>query len=339
MLLGKELSNQEWEIRYSHDQPLMVCSTSASMFANLPARTLINRLGTAHAEDELFYYVFQYSGAARFILCSHERINFACLSFSENKKQNGEFALIVNAALFDLKSGKFVNFFGKKKDYFYEFVLYDCGVPNCVFDKKTGSYSLFYFIDNYGKMMEFVSTKPLQDPIFVSHVDYNYSLLREEISRAIFYVGANDAPTMLLLKKELSLEFEKPNVEFLNVETPYGEEDACDRYHVIAHNSRHHFVDPSVYSQIAFMKVKHIANNDVVIVKDELGTYGEKVILTFTPGKPHYDADQLSMIDYEKYEKALENEDFVLKIWYRRNDFENSEAFVDCSEGRVAYNY
>ena len=141
MLKGSKIDNCQWSIQPISTKNFLTFEKDPSMYLQFQANKLIHNLQkVVESVDHFKYYMFSYKNEIRFLFITSEDVNFASVDKYSNRQET-TFGIIVRGALYDIAFNRFIRFDGSRKgDVFYNFVIYDCGIPHIVFDEENESY-------------------------------------------------------------------------------------------------------------------------------------------------------------------------------------------------------
>ncbi len=317
MLYGRTNLNQEWELNKEGEE--LVYSQTQKV---LPIPGLLNSLNVT-SDEPVFFYVFKYKRKERFVLVTKKKVCFRQLC-SPLPRSLGEYAIIVEGALYDLERKRFIFSDG-------QFVLYDYGVPNVIYDHRTGRYVIFALKE--GEYV-FYTVKRRHQPIFVSHLWKNTKekMGRPVNNRLIFFTpDQKDEESMVILHEELEFQSLSENVEFCET-IPLNDEEAS----ITSYFRSIHGKDGKEVFECHDVRAYHnklLTFDDAVSVIQPTGEYN----IVFVQNGRFVHGDSYDCYNYKKIFKidGTPCQENLIQVYYRLNDFENRTAIFNFTTGKI----
>ena len=314
MIMG--INDHQWYVFDYHRKPTLLYSIDPHMYRKLDASRIKKELLSRGLKvDGLFFYAFSEDGTPKYIFISKKRINFNQIDYIDSEEK----AFIVEGALYSVSAKRFIKFSGSRnnKEIFYQFVLYDSGIPHVVYNSKSYNYTVMYIKD---KKYVFVDTDVENDLQFVSYVSCDMESLSRKCKRAIFFVQ-DDVHKMIILKDELYCVIEEDGFTLYDVVYRFSKETSSEDYYDAIH-SPNDYSNDKTDGKIALCDNKHLYNDDCIIIKDETGYYSERGNLAIV----YFDYEVrigASFFDYSV------SENHILKAIFKTSDFDNGIEYID----------
>lgn len=331
MLYGMEMINNEWKLRSYRTTESLVFSRDSRMYPKIPAHYFKERLELFGANGEYFYYVFSFQEKPRFIFVAKESINFASIDLPENR-QDGKIALVVEGALYDIRTERFITF--DSNEIFFRYVLYDAGIPHVIYDEEQGSYSFFTLSSKGAFKARYKKVFNYEDPQFISYVYKDSDTMELNCTRVIFYKDTNGKDNMLVLSDEIVCKISAKDVTFKEIVPTVDAEFSDNEYYKAAYNNEN--VAYSLLNEYGFFDNFHLASGDAIIVNVSEGDWKEHAFLRLDNGDIEFNPKE-TFFSYKKVDsrsEALSGHNLVKIIW-RKNDFDNETEVVDFTSNRI----
>ena len=322
MLYGRTNSSQLWELKRGGEELLFRGNNKV-----LPIPGLLKGLNVALGM-ELFFYVFSFKKEFRFVFVATDEIDFKRLS-SPKVRGTGAYSIMVKGALYDLEKKEFI--FNKAGNLNY-FVIYDYGIPNVIYNPENGTHIIFS-LDGDGEY-SFYTTKVRNQPILISHLWKKKQVGRPINNRLIFFNSDGKIrESMMILHEEVLMESLNEDVNFVETITLNDETDSMTAYFYMVHGRKAQPDD--VYVGIDSQYHLHLlTSSDAIVVEQSYEDYN----IVFVNGEGHFVySDDYDCFNYKKVfptdgTMCTENQ---VKVYYRKNDFENGTSIFNISTGKV----
>lgn len=325
MLYGMEIANNEWKLSTYKETDYLVFSKDSRMYPKIPAYCFKERLKLFGATGEYFYYVFSFQEKPRYIFVSKETVNFASVDLPDIR-QDSEIALIVEGALYDIRTERFITF--DKNEIFFRFVLYDAGVPHVIYDESQACYCIYTLSSRRAFRGQYIKTSCFEDPQFTSYIYKDAHTLELNCMRVIFYKDTKGKDSMLVIYDELVKEMIVKDVSFHDT-IPTTSIVASDvEYFNIAYNDED--VNDFIVNEYGYFTNNHMVDGDALVVRVSEGDWKEYAFVRLSNGKVEFDP-KATFFSYKKVENAPEKffGHNLIEITWSRNDFENETAIMD----------
>lgn len=331
MLYGMEMLNNEWKLVMYKSSDYLVYSPNSRMYPKIPAIYFKERLKLFGATGDYFYYVFSFQERPRFIFVSKEPVNFSSVDSSGNR-QDGKIALIVEGALYDIRTERFITFESNK--IFFKFVLYDSGVPHVIYKEEDASYIIYTlssrraFKPKYKKVMEY------EDPQFVSYIYNDSETLEPNLMRVVFYKSPNGKDNMIVLSDEIVCRMSAKNVLFFDTIPSKGIITSDEEYYKVAHSNED--VGNCLINEYGYFENNHVVTGDAIVVKVYEGEWEEYAFVRLDNGKVEFDC-KATFFSFIKIEGCYSNftGHNLIEITWIKNDFENESAVMDFTSNKL----
>ncbi len=291
----------------------------------IKANKIVSSLENA---KELNYYVYAYHDSPRFVFITKVRMNPNIL---ETYGMYGG-AYEINGALFDNRTQKFISYRGGIS---LTYVLNDAGIPHIIKDTASDKYVVMYFAVSGDTFPAF---KTDFDNItgLVTHVRVNRGSAIVERYRYIFCEKDGES-AIIVISNELELTVEIQGTTLVECINGICCEEP-DRWYLYYHRlitELKKSLSEAVFGEDSSM-VKEISiptyiliGDAAIIVSDKKGIYGDKVMIV--PGDDPLTYGYNSFYNYEVIH-SLGKDDRkhnVVKVEWRRSDFDNSTSYFD----------
>ena len=330
MLKGSKIDNCQWSIQPISTKNFLTFEKDPSMYLQFQANKLIHNLQkVVESVDHFKYYMFSYKNEIRFLFITSEDVNFASVDKYSNRQET-TFGIIVRGALYDIAFNRFIRFDGSRKgDVFYNFVIYDCGIPHIVFDEENESYVIGCSNRN---RWTFLRTEYHEGPVLVSHIHFNENRIGCDLTRVVFFKSDDGEDKMIVLQNELDQVMTEDSVQYENVFYNCSEANSEQHYYHLVHGDL--ATSGEFINQVEELGIIHITEDDCLIVRDsDTEDFSILYLNTVVEHDLVNDFFDYSVIDSTEYD--YETYPMRIKITYRKDDFENSTAIIDCIKRKV----
>ena len=325
MLYGMEIIGNEWKLSTYKATDYLVFSKDSRMYPKIPAYYFKERLKLFGATGDYFYYVFSFQEKPRYIFVTKETVNFASVDLPENR-QDSEIALIVEGALYDIRTERFITF--DKNEIFFKFVLYDAGVPHVIYDEKQACYYIYTLSSRRAFKGQYIKVSFFEDPQFTSYIYKDSHTLELNLMRVIFYKDVKGKDNMLVLSDEIVKILNVKDVAFQDT-IPTTSIVASDvEYYNVAYDDED--VADFVVNEYGYFTNNHMVYGDALVVRVSKGDWKEYAFVRLNNGKVEFNPQE-TFFSYKKNENAP-GKFFghnLIEITWSRNDFENETAIMD----------
>jgi len=318
MIYGRTNLNQEWELKEDGEELLY---NENNKVLSIPG--LIGNLNI-EPDEKLFFYVFSYRKEERFVFITKKQVCFRQLS-SPLPRSLGEYAILVNGVLYDVEKKSFVF---DTDGSFHCFIIYDCGVPNVIYDEKSGKHIVFALND---KEYSFFTVRRRHQPTFVSHLWKKGRIGRPINNRLIFFTPVGeDEENMLILHEEIEIEALYKNVQFVETIPLNDEDDSAVSYFRSVHGKDGK--DVSICQDVKGYHSKLLTFDDAVSVEQPTGEYN----IMFVEGGHFVYAEAFDCYNYKKVRNfdGSPCQDNRIRVCFRKNDFENCTSIFNVTTGK-----
>ena len=286
-------------------------------------------ISTFKDPSNFHYYVYTYHGSPRFIFVTRVDMNVNILE--TYGMYGGSFS--VTGALYDNHTFKFVSYKGKTS---FEFIIHDAGIPHVICDRASGEYVILYYSCPCDKFIRF-ETGVSNIQSFVTHIRINEFEKEVERFRVIFY-KEHEKNKMFIISNDLDKDMISTDVTLKECFDGVCRSKVDDWYlsfYRFMISPTASLVDATFKKSTKYLVYEVpitsyvISGDGGIIVEDPISKYGNMTLIV--PGDDLIFYGDNSFFEYELLTRADMNgcRHNIVKVTWRRNDFDNSTSYYD----------
>ncbi len=328
----------KWNLSISGHEAWLFNEEKPTVFPVVDAWYLLKALNEKKPEY-CFYCFTEGTEQEKYVFVTSEDINLSVLEKTWGTRDE---SFIVEGALFDLQRREFITIKDvspTKKGYFYNFVIYDAGIPHIICDDEKDEYVILYKAKT-----DFISFHETRSSCVPTVATYCSCKGKNSIkrNRILFFeeVGTEEEQCdFMALQRDLSLvrtQNKASLVRCLYDRKTAENQPAYLHSLPVGKEARFNFKRSKGVKELP-MNTFLLGGNSCLIVRSPYGEYGEYVLL-IVDGEVYYN-NSLSFYDYEVVMDVPDGYQghLVLKLYYEKSDFENGIAYFDVTE-RLLHN-